>query len=163
MAAFLAVSSSCAVAGREFVWLRLFDVYGPGDGPEWFLPYVIRSALSDTSPRLTKCEQRWDYLYVDDVCRAVKSVIEAPAVASGAYNLSSGVPVSLKDVVANVFETVAPPRARPIFGAVPYGVNQVMHLEGINERLSAATGWSATTGMREGIARTIEFERSKAK
>ena len=33
--------------GVDFVWLRLFDPYGPGDRPEWFLPFIIKNALSN--------------------------------------------------------------------------------------------------------------------
>lgn len=158
-------SEGCSKVGIPVIWLRLFDPYGPGDNPAWFMPYVIRSALSDISPQLTKCEQFWDYIYIDDVCSAVATIVlgsQNDKLKSGCYNLSSGSAVSLKTIVDFIFEEVAPPSANPLFGAVPYREDQVMHLQGCNQKLCRDFGWSPTMPLQMGIHQTVNYFKSQA-
>jgi UDP-glucose 4-epimerase len=162
---FQLLSEGSSRARIPLVWLRLFDPYGPGDNPAWFMPYVIRSALSDFSPELTKCEQLWDYIYIDDVCSAVSAIVLAARkvkIQSGCYNLSSGLAVSLKTVVELIFKIVAPPSAHPLYGAVPYRDDQVMHLQGCNQKLCQDFGWTPAMPLELGIAQTVNYFRSQA-
>lgn len=159
------LAQGCSNSGMPLTWLRLFDPYGPGDNPAWFMPYVIRSALSDVSPELTKCEQVWDYIYIDDVCSAVGAIALAAQInklKAGCYNLSSGLAVSLKTVVDLVFKKVSPPSARPLYGAIPYRGDQVMHLQGSNEKLCQHFGWSPVVPLELGVQQTIDYFRLQA-
>jgi len=154
------ISNGCCSLQIPLIWLRLFDPYGPGDHPDWFMPYVIRCALSNTSPKLTGCDQFWDYLYIADVCSAVSSIVSSCQVSkpvSGIYNLSSGSAVSLKSIVETVFQHVSPSSARPIYGAVPYRVDQVMHLEGCNDKFCQQYNWRPVVTLENGILKTINY------
>lgn len=153
----------CESAGIALVWLRLFDSYGPGDHPAWFLPYVINSALHDVSPELTICNQMWDYLYIDDVSSCILSILFSmmeTSVASSVYNLSSDAPVCLKELVEEIFAVINPPRARPIFGKVPYRKDQVLHLQGANQKLFDHYQWRPRHKLSEGIRHTIDYFRN---
>jgi UDP-glucose 4-epimerase len=159
------LAEGCSNLRIPLTWLRLFDPYGPGDNPAWFMPYVIRSALSDVSPELTDCAQLWDYIYIDDVCSAVGAIALAAQINKfkpGCYNLSSGLAVRLKTVVDLVFEKVSPATARPLYGAVPYREDQVMHLQGCNEKLCRAFAWAPATNLELGIARTVNYFKSQS-
>src|SRR2546423_1727422 len=35
-----------ASSHMRFIWLRLFSAYGPKEGPEWMIPYVVNSLMS---------------------------------------------------------------------------------------------------------------------
>ena len=45
-----------AELGMRFAWLRLFSSYGPMDGPDWMIPYLIRTLLRGATPALTPGE-----------------------------------------------------------------------------------------------------------
>lgn len=60
-------ASLCAESGIDHSWLRLFSVYGPDDNHEWLIQYLITEMLNDRDINVTKGEQFWDYLYIDDV------------------------------------------------------------------------------------------------
>lgn len=156
------LKEGCNKQSTSFVWLRLFDPYGPGDRPEWFLPYVIQSALIDKSPELTECTQIWDYIYIDDVCRCVELVMrkQRQLRLSGCYNLSSNQPLVLRDLVSMVFEKIKPPNARPLFGHRPFRDDQVYHLQGCNKKLKTDFGWEPLTSLSEGLEKTIAYERN---
>src|SRR2546423_2693342 len=61
-----------ASSGMRLVWLRLFSSYGPKDGPEWMIPYLVRTLARGERPSLTAGGMRWGFLY-------------APAAAGGIY------------------------------------------------------------------------------
>ena len=155
----------CNKKDIPFIWLRLFDPYGPGDRPEWFLPYVIQSAFLDISPELTECTQIWDYIYIDDVCRCVELMLsqQAQLRLNGCYNLSSNQPIVLRDLVNMVFDKIKPLTARPLFGYRPFRDDQVHHLQGCNKKLETDFGWSPQTLISEGLEKTMNYEQSLLK
>jgi UDP-glucose 4-epimerase len=136
-------------------WLRIFSTYGPGDSPNWFLPYVTQELIAGRAPQLTKCEQLWDYLYVTDFARAVIAV--AHEQADGIFNVGSGTAQPLKYYV-ELIRTELGASLEPVYGAVPYRPDQVMHLEADISRLKEITGWSPEVGTVDGLREFVGFE-----
>lgn len=156
LAASWAAKAFAEANGMCYSWLRIFSTYGPGDDPRWLIPYVIRSLSSGESPKLTACDQIWDYLYVEDAAEAVLSV--AATRARGTFNVASGTGVLLKDVVTRVAEAVSP-AARVSFGAIAKSPGKAFHLEGDITRITGATGWKPSVPLETGLARTVDYFR----
>jgi UDP-glucose 4-epimerase len=158
LAACVMGSRMCDVSGARFAWLRLFSSYGPGDHPDWMIPYVIRTLLRGERPSVTAAEQRWDYLYVKDAATAVVAAAHEPA-AHGIFNLGSGTAVPLRSIIERIRDEID--TALPIgFGDIAYRPDQVMHLEANVDRLRGVTGWSPTTPLGEGLRATVEWYRT---
>jgi nucleoside-diphosphate-sugar epimerase len=51
----------------SLTWLRLFNIYGPGEGSKRLTPYLVQSARAGTPALLSSGEQMRDFSYVDDV------------------------------------------------------------------------------------------------
>ncbi len=145
--------------GVDFVWLRLFDPYGPGDRPEWFLPFIIKNALSNNSPELTLCTQSWDFIYIDDVCSCIETILKSNIRKNDIFNLSSNNPIILKELVNKIFKIIAPNDAIPLFGKIEFREDQVYYLHGCNEKLYTRYNWKPIVGIDQGIKATINFER----
>lgn len=152
-ATFLLGSVLAAQAGMSFAWLRLFAAYGPGDNPNWLIPSLAAQLRAGQRPRLTPGTQRWDYLYIDDVAGAVLDVCATPD-ATGAFNLSAGSAVPIRTIAEKLRDRLAP-GLDLVFGEVPFGPAQIMHLEGRNDRLRAATGWAPRVDLDTGLDRTV--------
>jgi UDP-glucose 4-epimerase len=150
--------SRCASAGMAGVWVRIFSTYGPDDSPHWLIPYVIREFLAGREPRLTLCEQEWDYLYIDDAASAIASLADGQI--AGVFNLGSGTAYPLRTYVDAAQREVGT-AARPLYGAVAYRPDQVMHLEADISRLVAASSWRPMTTIADGIRATVAFERRR--
>jgi nucleoside-diphosphate-sugar epimerase len=145
--------------GLRFVWLRLFQLYGPREPPHFVIPYVIESLLAGEKPLLTAGEQRWDYLFVEDAVEAMHLTALAPA-AAGVYNLGSGTAPSLREVLEAIRDLIDP--KLPLgFGEVPYRADQVTHLQADVRRLREATGWAPRTALDDGLRRTIAWHRGR--
>jgi len=150
----------CREAGISFAWLRLFSVYGPGDNANWLIPSTAASLVSGKAPLCTAGTQKWDYLHIDDVADGVLAAAVTDG-ATGVFNLSSGRPVAVRQIVETLRDLAAPGMALS-FGAIPFGPDQIMHLDGDNSRLRAATGWSPKISLSEGLAQVVDQLRMVA-
>lgn len=159
LAAGVSALALCDAHKMAGVWLRVFSTYGPTDAPYWFIPYVIQEFLGGRTPKLTKCQQLWDYLYVTDAARAI--IATATGSTSGVFNLGSGSSRPLKDYIEVIRSELDSP-LEPAYGAVQYRPDQVMHLEADISRLTAVTGWRPHTDIAQGIRASIAFERKRA-
>ena len=147
------VRQRLAAAGRDFAWLRLFSVYGPGDNPNWLIPSVAAALIRGEVPRCTAGTQKWDYLHIDDVARATLATAVTDQ-ATGVFNLSSGQPVTVRAIVERLRDLAAPGLALR-FGDVPFGPDQIMHLEGDNTRLRTMSGWDSTIDTLSGLSDVV--------
>lgn len=142
----------------SYAWLRLFPVYGPGQDEEWFMLLLLRKFRAGEAPRLTPCEQRYDYLHVRDLAAAVAAAVERPE-ASGVFNLGSNTSVPLKEIALRLQE-LSGSRVGPVFGALPYRPNQSMRMEGDSTKFYAAFGFAPRITLEEGLRELIGEETS---
>lgn len=85
----------------SLTWLRLFNIYGPGESSQRLTPYLIQSARAGTPALLSSGEQIRDFSYVDDVANLL---IRAGLTASGqpswdVANIGSGVALPVRQFV----------------------------------------------------------------
>ena len=153
-------AARCREAGIQFAWLRLFAAYGPGDNSNWLIPSTAASLVRGTVPQCSPGTQKWDYLHIDDVADGILAAATADE-ATGVFNLSSGDPVAVRTIVETLRD-IAAPGVEPAFGAIPFGPDQIMHLEGDNRRLREATGWSVKVPLTEGLRQVVDEYRVAA-
>jgi nucleoside-diphosphate-sugar epimerase len=139
--------------GLAYVWLRLFSIYGPGEGDTWFITSLIKQMRQGQSPQLSGCEQRYDYLHVQDLASGILAVLQRPG-RSGVYNLGSNTSVPLKQVVQLIREYTGC-RAEPAFGAQPYRPGQSMHLEGDSTRFNQTFAFQPQINIVEGLHQLV--------
>ncbi|WP_066770462.1 NAD-dependent epimerase/dehydratase family protein [Sphingobium sp. CCH11-B1] len=147
-------------AGIGFAWLRLFSPYGPGDNPNWLIPSVAAQILDGRAPRTSAGTQKWDYLHITDCAEGVLAAGLTDS-AQGVFNLSSGRAVSVRSIVERIRD-LACPNLQLRFGDIPFGPNQIMHLEGDCGRLCAATGWAPRIAIEDGLATVVDALRLAA-
>ncbi|MEK2645217.1 NAD-dependent epimerase/dehydratase family protein [Bdellovibrio sp. BCCA] len=143
----------CKDHGINFAWLRLFSSYGPGDRPGSLMSILIQTLLKKEPMKLSECIQVWDYVHARDIGRLIAMM--APEVKeSGFYNLGGGQAQPIKNVVLKIASLIDP-AAELQFGAIPYGVNQNMHLEADISKLKRVYGWEPVVGLDEGLKETV--------
>ena len=141
-----------AIGGMKHAWLRIFSTYGPKDNPQWMLPSLISCLHRGERPALTRGEQLWDFLHVEDAARAFVAAAESHT--NGVFNLGSGEANPLRKVIEMVRDLINP--ALPLgFGEVPYRPDQVMCLQADIMRITSETGWRPQTPLLEGLAKCV--------
>ena len=139
----------CKNLGMRQCWVRILSVYGPNDGENSLISYLVREFKAGNSPQLTKCEQMWDYLYADDAADAILAVAEK-GVDGKAYPLGTGNGRRLSEFVEDIKNMINPSIAVQ-FGAKEYYPHQPMHLVADIYELSQDTGWEPRCSFKEGL------------
>jgi UDP-glucose 4-epimerase len=158
------VSSEAFVAayqrlyGFDATLLRYFNPYGPNElcSPETHLvPNVIRNALANKPvPVFWKGEQVRDYIYIEDLAEAHVAVLDVPGLST--FNVGSETGIKVNDVLRAVSEILGRELQVDDLGERP---GDVPALYASSQRLRETTGWQAKVGLREGLARTVEYYR----
>lgn len=151
------VMEYCRQKGMRCNWVRIFAVYGPYENPYIFTSYLIRNLLDGKEVELTPCEQKWDYLYCEDVVKALYLVANNVK-DSGVYCLGSGQAVKMKEYVHIIFQQLGIENESGI-GKRSYGQNQIMHLQADISKLQQDTGFVPAVSFEEGIVKTIDWYR----
>jgi len=147
----------CEIAGMRFLWFRLLATYGPKDDVHHLIPTVILKLQAHERPALTQCEQRWDYLFIEDAAEAIYQA-GVNSKAQGVFNLGSGQAHSLRNIVEQIRDLIDP--HLPLgFGELLYRSDQPMHLQADIERFKQMMGWSPKVSLSDGLLRTVEWYR----
>lgn len=106
VALYLSLLHWLSASSIDFVWCRLFYLYGEGEHPQRLVPY-LRTMLQKGEPvDLTSGEQMRDFLDVRDAGKMIVDVILSEIV--GPINICSGVPVTVRqfaEKIANEYKT----------------------------------------------------------
>lgn len=144
--------------------IRLEHFYGPDDDPTKFSTYVINSCLDNVPElKLTKGEQKRDFIYIDDVVSAYMVLLERMDSCNSAFvefDVGSGQSVSIRAFVETVHRLAAS-TTHLAFGALPYREGEVMHSEADISGLSAL-GWHCRYDIETGLKQVVEQERGRS-
>lgn len=152
------VRAYCEAQGLEWYWLRVFAVFGPREDTHWFVSFVAASLLRRQPPDLTGCEQRYDYLFVPDLARAIVQTLPTAFGKSGVYNIGSNHATGLRKVV-DTLATLTHSVAGANYGALPYRPGQVMHMEGNSDKFEHVFGPIRQTPLAEALAASVAYVR----
>ena len=107
--------------------VRPGNLYGPMQDKSKFIPYVIEKLRKNQTLNVTPCEQKRDFIYVDDFVNGVDHILHQVQSAKGKIlNLGSGTSVSLKDII-EYCRDILNSKSVVNYGAFPYRENEVMN------------------------------------
>lgn len=124
----------------EWIWLRVFSVIGQNENSNWLLPQVIRKLSKNQFIELTSGEQYYDYLCIDDFISRINLVINCSEDNSGVYNICSGRPVKIKQLLILIAKKMQCSLSLLKFGSIPYRVNQNMFMVGSPDKFEITFG-----------------------
>lgn len=145
----------CSQHGMDSIWVRVLSVYGPYDGMNTMVSFVIRKLLKNEQVLLTKGEQVWDYLYSEDAAEAF-FLVGRKGIAGKNYVLSGGEKRRLIDYVEVIKNKIDEKRELG-YGEIPYSPQQVMYLHGDISELKEDTGFVPRVSFDDGIEATINW------
>jgi dTDP-6-deoxy-L-talose 4-dehydrogenase (NAD+) len=115
-AAFLALSQYLAAAGIEFVWCRLFYLYGEGEDERRLVPYLRKRLAQGEIAELTSGTQMRDFLDIRKAGRLIAEIAQGKQ--QGPVNVCSGQPITVRQLAEQIADEY---RRRDLlrFGARP--------------------------------------------
>lgn len=122
----------------QLAWARVFSLYGTGADKKWFIPHVASTLKKNQDLFLTKCEQEWNFLDVEDLAEALIRISNTES-DYPFFNIAHPETVILKDVV-EYLKRITLSRSEVMYGHLNYPSRQVMKMRpDLTEILS--TGW----------------------
>lgn len=160
----LVMESMCSSLGAALLWARPFFVYGPGQRTTSLIPSTFRSLAAGMRPAIRTPDMIQDFIHVQDVARGLAALATSDAPA-GAYNLGSGQPTRVADLVnmiARLFNQsdIYPP-ATAFQGADAPGAPAPATKQGEGgfwanlDKMRKYTDWKPMLSLEQGLAETL--------
>ena len=100
VAAYMALSQWLPAQAVEFVWCRLFYLYGEGEDARRLVPYLRAKLAAGEPAELTSGNQIRDFI---DVSEAGRLIVDAGlGTAQGAINICSGIPITVRQLAETI-------------------------------------------------------------
>lgn len=142
------------------VWVRPFQVYGPGQLPKALVPAAILAALRGEDFRMTGGEQQRDFVFIDDVVDGLLAAGTVPGIEGRVLDMGTGQLHRILDVVSRIW-AMSDARGRIHAGALPYRPGEVPAIAANIRRTRLLTGWEAQTSLDVGLRMTIDALRDR--
>lgn len=122
---------------------RIYIPVGPYDAPGKLMDFVIRQLAAGEAADLSPCDQKRDFLGVDDICSAyVKMADDLPRQTFDLFNVCSGAATELKGLLLNVANLMGADPALLKFGARAMRPGETMVSYGDNAKARRVLGWT---------------------
>lgn len=153
------VKTFCKTNQIDWIWLRLFSLFGEKENEGWLIPSLIQSMKVDGQKDFTSGNQKYAYLYVKDFAMIINKIIMA-SVQSGIYNISSNEIRTIKSLIEDIKNYINPEFILN-FGALDYRANQSMHIEGDIVKISSQIGEIEFTDYSIALQHTLNYYLKK--
>lgn len=136
-----------AELGIEWIWGRVFSLYGKYEQEGRMLPALVQSLRAGMPYTLSSSgAQNWDYLYAEDAADALIALAQQGH-AGEIYNIAHGSYRPLQGFIEEVQQTVAP-QCGVIYGTADGGGYS---LQPSVEKIRSDTGWQPVTDFVKGL------------
>jgi nucleoside-diphosphate-sugar epimerase len=142
----------------SFAWGRIFFLYGPGEPTGRLVSSLASGLLAGEDVPATDGHQRRDFMYVADVADAFITLLDGRA--TGAFNIASGEPVAVRDVVRLIEQTTGV-HDRVRLGALATRASDPEVIVGDTRRMRTELDWHPATGLERGISETVAWWRAR--
>jgi nucleoside-diphosphate-sugar epimerase len=156
---YAAAKLSCCLMGRQladqtgtsFAWGRIFYPYGPQEDQRRLVPAAINALKQGVPFPASLGEQVRDYIHVTDVADAFCTLMEKQA--SGMFNISTGVPISVRqllEIVGHIMDR----RDLIRLGELSYRDWEPPFICGNNAKMKSL-GWNPSFSLTDGLSQTV--------
>ena len=149
--------------GIPFTIVRFFNVYGPGQRPEWVVPRFVDLALKNESLTIYgKGDQIRAFCYVDDIAKGVALALSSENGVNNEFNIGNGTePIAMMDLDKKIIRLSG---SKSEIKTVPLETNREEKRE-IEKRApdtrkaGSLLSYRPEVGLDEGLKRTIVWMR----
>lgn len=139
----------------DFIWARLFYVYGPLEKKTSLFSYVIDCVREGKIPKIKTPFAKNDFVYADDVAKALFLILKANT-KNSIFNIGSGYATSVLEIIRLIYEYYD--------RDLPEGFKELQRLRQTEtsncwadiSRIKKETDWEPLTNIKEGIQKTVE-------
>lgn len=132
----------------DFRWFRVFYAYGPNQHRQSLLSTAYESVLKGAPLSIRDPKLARDFIYVDDVSRAIRMLLDSP-LSYGVFNVGSGSSTGVGELV----DTLQTQMNLPSMNMKEYELS----LRANYEKIELACGWKPKVGIEKGVSKFIQW------
>jgi nucleoside-diphosphate-sugar epimerase len=142
-------------SNMNFIWARIFFLYGAGQRSGALIPYLVSSLRSGGRPEIRNPYGANDFIYIEDAARAlVMLATRTPKTPNEIYNIGSGTLTPTAKIIGAVYSLFGQPK--PVFPK--YDKRRPPAWTGVYAdigKIKKDYGWRPTVGLEKGIKKTV--------
>lgn len=140
--------------GFPVIILRFFQLYGPNQDNNRFIPFVINNCIDNNNFDCSPCTQKRDFLFIDD---AINSIIIAmkSKIMGQIFNVGYGKPIVLKKIISKIIKIVK--KGKPNFGRIKLRIDESKIIFPDVKKIKKILKWKPKTTFSNGLTKTIKF------
>jgi nucleoside-diphosphate-sugar epimerase len=139
--------------GVPVVTVRIFMAYGPGQREHKFLPQLIEALAAGRPFLVRSSERRVDWIYVDDVTKALALAAASPGLEGCTIDAGTGLLTSIADVAGLTAELMG--REKLLRIAPPDRRGERVRAADLEQAIQTLS-WRPHVSLRDGLRRTVE-------
>ena len=147
--------SVAADIGIDLIWPEITNAYGVGENSPRMINTTIQKCIRGEKPQFTSGTQNYDFVYIDDVVRALRLIGEKGK-PFHEYLIGSGTARPLKEFLLEMKDAIAPD-LEFVFGDIPFTGIDLPLSSFSTEITEKDTGFHASISFAEGCKRTYEW------
>lgn len=145
-------------ANMNFIWTRLFYIYGPGQKEQSLIPYLIKCAKNNITPEIKNPNAENDFVYVEDVADAICKIL-FKSDKSSVYNIGSGKLTSVQEIISIIFDEFG--RSKQFIKKTAKQTDSLSYFYADLNKIKREIGWKPMTNIKNGISKTIAYSSSR--
>ena len=146
--------------GLPVVIARPFNTYGPRQSARAIIPTIISQGLNGNVIRLGRLTPIRDLTFVSDTIEGFIKVAECPEAIGELFNLGSGRPITIGDLVQQIISLLGGGKEILSDGErVRPDASEVMELLCNSNKAQKMLGWEPKVSLEEGLVRTVAYIR----
>lgn len=149
----------CEYLQTQVMIVRPFNVYGPGQSPNFLIPRIVEQAI-DPAARAIVVEDdapKRDYVHLDDVIDALESLRSNPK-PGATFNIGSGESYSVAEVAEMVCR--AADVSKPVVSRGNRRINDIPDVIADISAIRDAAGWSPSIAISDGLRSVVNHARA---
>jgi nucleoside-diphosphate-sugar epimerase len=136
--------------GVAYKWHRIFYAYGPFQHDNSLLSSAFLSAKNGVSLKLSNPNISRDFIYVDDVAKAISRLIETTGV-SGIFNIGSGKSTTVKYLVDTL-------KSKMGFEVQNQAFEESPALTADINKITKTCGWTPEVSIEQGVKKFVDWK-----
>ena len=156
----LAIGANSKV--MQTVVIRPFSPFGYWEDGKRLVPTLILSALDGKSPKLSSPYSKRDFMFVDDLNRAIAIALTKDGVGGEIFNISMGKQMSVGEM-AKLVNEIMPKSPEPEWGSIENPRKEPQMWQAGISKAKKMLGWAPELSVKEGLEKTIEWFRAHKK
>ncbi len=142
--------------------LRLYQVYGPNQDQNRFLPILIQACLNREIFYSSSGIQKRDFLFISDAVKAFLKTLSSKNTNGRILNIGYGQSIILKQVMSYVGKKTK--FFSPVYGKIKIRKDEALNIYPEIKKAKKILNWKPKVSWRSGVLKTIKyFKKANAK